>query len=68
MSLEEEIGPLAGEIWQFLRLNGESTALKLRVELKIPHSRLYLALGWLCREDQINVVFDDRGCRVSLKP
>ena len=66
-SQQAEIGYLAGEIWHYLDEHGETSTLKLRSNLKISQSLLFLALGWLCREDQVQIAWEDRGYRVSLK-
>jgi hypothetical protein len=63
-----EVGRVAGEIWRYLDRHGETSTLKLRSALKIPQSLLFLSLGWLAREDKVQIVSEDRGYLVSLKP
>ncbi|MBI4396151.1 MAG: winged helix-turn-helix domain-containing protein [Elusimicrobia bacterium] len=62
-----DIGQLAGDVWRYLDLHGETSTLKLRSSLKISQSLLFLALGWLGREGKIHIVSSDRGYRVSIK-
>ena len=48
----EKVGELAGKIWQALNENGKE---------------LYLGLGWLLREDKIDVTESDKEILVVLK-
>ena len=63
----DDIGLLAGELWRYLEGRGESSTLQLRSALKVPHSALFLSLGWLCRENKITILRDDRGYRARSK-
>lgn len=63
---KEEIGQIAGDVWRYLDQHGETSTLKLRSALKVSQSALFLALGWLSREDQVTILTEDRGQRVSL--
>ena len=64
---QQDIGGVAGDIWRYLYDNGESSTLKIRAELKVPHSLFFLALGWLAREDKVRVFQTDKGFRAALK-
>lgn len=57
--MNENIGINAGKIWRYLEANGESKTVRIKRELKISSSELYLALGWLAREG--NVAFCKKG-------
>jgi len=48
-----EIGRKAGRIWEYLYLNGECSIAELKKKLKMNNKDLYLALGWISREDKI---------------
>lgn len=65
--LWEEIGALAGDIWRYLDQHGETSTLKLRSALKVSQSFLFLSLGWLSREGQIDIVSGEKGYKVSLR-
>ena len=56
----EKIGSVAGAVW---------TALKdLKKVCKIKTDKdLYLAMGWLLREDKLNVVEEGKEITLSLK-
>jgi hypothetical protein len=63
-----EIGQIAGDVWRYLDRNGETSALRLRSALKVSQSSLFLALGWLCREEKVRVTPGEKGYRVALVP
>lgn len=66
--MEELIGKIAGEIWQYLNEHGEVTVSEVKFALGYSNSLVFLALGWLSRENKINLVEFDFTYRVSLKP
>lgn len=61
------IGTTAGQIWEYLNAHGPSTALKIKSALGIPNSQLHLALGWLSREDKIEISESGHTFMVALK-
>jgi hypothetical protein len=65
MSLK--IGSAAGEIWQYLSMNEKATPIDIKASLCISNTILYLALGWLSREDKVNIVQDEHSYIISLK-
>jgi len=65
--MEALIGSIAGKIWQYLNEHGEATILEIKFALGYSNSLIFLALGWLTRENKINLVESDRTYRVSLK-
>jgi hypothetical protein len=65
--MSEEIGTMAGAIWQTLEANGEMTLTKLKKELKARSPLFDWAIGWLAREDKIILTTEKRTTRVSLK-
>ena len=64
----ETVGTLAGAVWTALNDNGAlaSKDLKKIAGLK-SDKELYLAMGWLLREDKINVVEESKTITLSLK-
>ena len=53
----ENAGLLAGAVWTALNENGAQNAKDLKKAAKVKTDKeLYLALGWLLREDKINTV------------
>jgi len=65
--MSEEIGLLAGKIWNFLNAKGEISVLLLKTKLGVPSSLLYLALGWLMREQKIYIKQETKDYRVGLR-
>jgi hypothetical protein len=63
----EEIGTMAGAIWQVLEAKGEITLAKLKQELSAKSPLFDWAVGWLAREDKIVLTFEKRTLRVRLK-
>lgn len=51
--MNENIGINAGKIWQYLEANGESKVIRVKRNLNLSTDELYLALGWLARENNV---------------
>ena len=66
--MNEMIGTNAGAIWTALSENGAMNAKDLKKACKIKTDKdLYLAMGWLLREDKLNVVEEGKEITLSLK-
>ena len=65
--ITERVGIAAGEIWRYLSENGESSPIKIKANLGLSNTMLYLALGWLSREDKVNIVQFEYSYKISLK-
>ena len=64
----EKAGELAGAIWNALNENGTLNAKDLKKAAKAKSEKdLYLGLGWLLREDKLNVSDDEKEPVFSLK-
>ena len=64
----EKAGELAGAIWNALNENGALNAKDLKKAIKAKSEKdLYLGLGWLLREDKLNVSEDEKEPVFSLK-
>lgn len=63
----EEIGTMAGAIWQVLEAQGEITLAKLKGELSAKSPVFDWAVGWLAREDKIVLILEKRTQRIRLK-
>ena len=54
--MNEKVGLLAGAVWTALSENGTMTAKELKKAAKLKSDKeLYLAMGWLLREDKLTV-------------
>lgn len=66
--LQENAGFIAGKIWTALDANGKLSGKELKKATKLKTDKeLYLGLGWLLREDKINVEEVEKDILVSLK-
>lgn len=51
----ETIGQTAGQIWNYLNENGETTVAKMKKELDLKGNFAELGLGWLAREGKVEM-------------
>ncbi len=63
----ERVGETAGVIWKALDANGPMTVAKVVKAAAQPRDTVMLALGWLAREDKIQIEDDGRKRVVSLR-
>jgi hypothetical protein len=63
-----EIGATAGAVWHILNDKGPLTIAKLVKEIEAPRDVVMQALGWLAREEKLEIEEDGRTRVVSLKP
>ncbi len=63
--LQEQIGFSAGMIYDYLNNNGESTISKMKKELDLKGNFADLGLGWLAREDKVEI--SKKGTSVSVR-
>ena len=63
----EEIGEIAGEIWNLLYNNGEMSISRVVSRVNATQSIAYMGLGWLAREDKLEFIKKSRGVFVRLK-
>jgi hypothetical protein len=66
-SLVQSIGELAGTVWKNLSENGPMTMAKLVKAAGEPRDNVMQAVGWLAREDKIDIVDEKRSRVVSLR-
>lgn len=68
MNKIDEIGFNAGKIWKYLNDKKDfADILELKFQLKLTNTDLYLALGWLAREDKIIILVTENSFKVKLK-
>lgn len=51
----ETIAQSAGQIWHYLDENGEVTLARMKKDLDLKGNFTELGLGWLAREDKIDI-------------
>lgn len=62
------VGTLAGAVWTALNENGAMASKDVKKAAGLKSDKeLYLAIGWLLREDKLNVVEDAKTLTLSLK-
>jgi hypothetical protein len=67
MNCISQIGETAGEIWHLLDTKGSRPITKLVKEVDAPRDTIMQALGWLAREEKINIEEDARSRVISLR-
>ncbi len=63
----ETIGQSAGQIWEYLNTNGEVSLSKMRKDLDLAGNFAEMGLGWLAREDKIEMYRNGSHTKVRLK-
>ncbi len=65
--MNDKIGTVAGEIWQFLDENGASSITKIATGTGASKNDIQRAIGWLLKEDKLNISLKGRTETLSLK-
>jgi hypothetical protein len=63
----EHIGETAGEVWQSLDLQESISISQLIKSIDAPRDVIMQAVGWLAREDKIEIEETTRGRQICLK-
>lgn len=66
LSLEDDVGEVAGDVWNFLEKKGESSLSAVNDAVDEPRSRVNMAIGWLAREGKLEFNDEGRGVSISL--
>ena len=67
LTLEEQIGFSAGEIYNYLHTNGTTSFAKMKKELDLKGNFADLGLGWLARENKVEIEQKGPAVKVSLR-
>lgn len=67
MELNGKIGATAWKVWVVLYNDGPQTLPQLKKKLYETSDLLNLSLGWLAREDKVEITRKTRGVRVQLR-
>jgi len=62
-----KIGETAGKIWKFLDEKGEANMTQLKKGVKADPNLILQAIGWLAREDKLQVNNKERFITYTLK-
>ena len=66
LDVKNEVGIAAGEVYAFLQKNGEAYLKDLRAAMEHKGPLFMAGLGWLLREDKIDIRMD-KGVKIKLK-
>lgn len=67
MTAITEIGAAAGTIWTYLEKNGASSVTKITTETGLGKNDVQRAIGWLAKEDKLEIELKGRIETLSLK-
>ena len=67
MEINTQIGETAGRIWHLLNDEGPQTFSQLKKRLHGSGELLSFALGWLAREDKVDITQEKKTISVALK-
>jgi hypothetical protein len=65
--MNEQVGTTAGKIWHELNDVGPQTLAQLKKKLNGSGELVGFALGWLAREDKIEISQEKKSIKVALK-
>jgi len=67
-SLEQSIGMSAGQIYNYLSENkGQATFTKIKKDLDLKGNFAELGLGWLAREDKVELAKSGSSLKIRLR-
>ena len=67
LAVNEQVGDAAGEVWRQLNHGGPQTLAQLKKKLNGSSELLGFAVGWLAREDKLQILKDKRSIVLRLK-
>jgi hypothetical protein len=67
MDAISKVGETAGEVWHLLNDQGPQTVDQLKRKLNGKTELLNFAIGWLAREDKIELASDKKTFRIQLR-
>lgn len=67
MEIIQQVGETAGKIWHTLLSDGPQTVAQLKKKVNGAGDLVNFALGWLAREDKVEIVQEKKTFRVQLK-
>jgi len=65
--IKGQVGETAGQVWNTLTTEGPMTLTQLKKKLNGQGDLLGYALGWLAREDKIDMLLHKKTLRLTLK-
>ena len=62
----DEVVKAPGKIWAYLSEHGETSVYKLKKDLNLPDSMLYIGIGWLAKEGKLEIKREGGSLKVKL--
>jgi hypothetical protein len=67
MDATGHVGEVAGEVWRLLDQSGPLSLAQMKKKLNGNSELLGFAVGWLAREDKLEILAEKKSFRVQLK-
>ncbi len=67
VDIKPQVGETAGKVWHVLSEGGPLTLAQIKKKLNGSSDLVGLALGWLAREDKVEITPDKKTLRVQLR-
>ena len=67
MEMKDQVGETAGKIWHMLSDLGPQTLAQLKKKVNGSGELVDFALGWLAREDKVDITLEKKSFKVTLK-
>ncbi len=67
MEMMESVGNTAGKVWHLLDDQGPQTLAQIKKKLGGSGDVVGFALGWLAREDKVDILLEKKSFKVALK-
>jgi hypothetical protein len=65
--MRDTIGDAAGKIWHYLNENGDASVSKVTTDTGLGKNEVQRGIGWLLKEDKLNIETVGRAETLSLK-
>ena len=67
MGIEGNVGETAGKVWQLLSDEGPKTLTQIKKKVGGSADVVSFAVGWLAREDKVDITEEKKNLKVALK-
>ena len=67
MEINAQVGETAGKIWHLLSDEGPQTFAQLKKKLNGSGELVSFAVGWLAREDKVDITHEKKTVKLALK-
>ncbi len=67
MNTKAQVGEAAGEVWRLLDQHGPQTLAQLKKRMNGSSELLSFAIGWLAREDKLEIHPERKSFKLQLK-